>query len=105
MRILKFRVESQKISKDPSCDFKNIVKGTQNYLYAKFYLGDGWRGCKVAASFWCLGKEYPVVLSGNGICAIPEKALIWNKFGVSLTGMKDGGKYIIKTNIVEVDQE
>lgn len=104
MRILRFQIEQQQIKKDPNCDFGNIVKGSQNYLYAKFNFGDGWRGCKAAASFWCLGKEYPVLLSSGGMCAIPAEALKWNNFGVSVTGMKDGGQYIIKTNRLEVEQ-
>lgn len=104
MRILKFRVDQQQITKDPGSNFQNIVKGSQNYLYAKFAFGEGWKGCKVAASFWCLGKEYPVLLDARGICIIPAEALVWDNFGVSVTGMKDGGKYIIKTNRLEVKQ-
>ena len=104
MRMLKFRVDQQQITKDPGSNFQNIVKGSQNYLYAKFAFGEGWKGCKVAASFWCLGKEYPVLLDARGICIIPAEALVWDNFGVSVTGMKDGGKYIIKTNRLEVKQ-
>lgn len=104
MRMLKFRVVQQQITKDPGSNFQNIVKGSQNYLYAKFAFGEGWKGCKVAASFWCLGKEYPVLLDARGICIIPAEALVWDNFGVSVTGMKDGGKYIIKTNRLEVKQ-
>lgn len=104
MRVLKFNVDQQRIRKDPGCDFANIVKGSQNYLYAKFTFGDGWRGCKAAASFWCLGKEYPVLLSAGGVCAIPSEALRWSSFGVSVTGMKDDGNYIVKTNRLEVQQ-
>lgn len=104
MRMLKFRVDQQQITKDPGSNFQNIVKGSQNYLYAKFAFGEGWKGCKVAASFWCLGKEYPVLLDARGICIIPAEALVWDNFGVSVTGMKDGGKYIIKTNRLEAKQ-
>lgn len=104
MRMLKFRVDQQQITKDPGSNFQNIVKGSQNYLYAKFAFGEGWKGCKVAASFWCLGKEYPVLLDARGICIIPAEALVRDNFGVSVTGMKDGGKYIIKTNRLEVKQ-
>lgn len=105
MRILKFRVEQQQLTKDPESDFKNIVKCSRNYLYAKFSFGEGWKGCKAAASFWCLGKEYPMIISAGELCAIPTEALKWNKFGVSVTGMRNNGEYVIKTNRVEVDQE
>ena len=104
MRILKFRVEQQQLTKDPESDFKNIVKCSRNYLYAKFSFGEGWKGCKAAASFWCLGKEYPVLLTAGGTCTIPAQALVWDSFGISVTGIKDGGKYIIKTNRLEVKQ-
>ena len=70
---------------------------------AKFRLGREWKGCRVAASFWCLGKEYPVIVNHNGTCVIPDEALKWSNFKVSLTGAKDG--YKITTNKVTVEQE
>lgn len=102
MRTLSFLVNEQKISKDPKCDFSNIFPDTKGYLQAKFSFGRGWQNCKIAASFWCLGKEYPVIIEKDGICVIPEKALTWSNFKVSLTGIKDG--YRITTNKVIVEQ-
>ena len=102
MRTLSFLVKEQKISKDPKCDFSNIFPDTKGYLQAKFSFGRGWQNCKIAASFWCLGKEYPVIIEKDGICVIPEKALTWSNFKVSLTGIKDG--YRITTNKVIVEQ-
>ena len=46
-----------------------------------------------------------MIISAGGLCAIPTEALKWNKFGVSVTGMRNNGEYVIKTNRVEVDQE
>lgn len=103
MRILSFLVNEQQLKKDPKCNFQNISKNTKGYLYAKFTFGKGWNGCRVAASFWCLNKEYPVIIEKDGICVIPEKALTWSNFKVSLTGVKDG--YKITTNKVTVEQE
>ena len=75
MRTLSFLVNEQKISKDPKCDFSNIFPDTKGYLQAKFSFGRGWKNCKVAASFWCLGKEYPAIVNRDGVCLIPEQAL------------------------------
>ena len=36
MRTLKFIVEGQIIKQDPSCDFTNLVPGTEGYLRAEF---------------------------------------------------------------------
>ena len=103
MRTLSFLVKEQKISKDPKCDFSNISPDTKGYLQAKFNFGKGWQNCKIAASFWRLGKEYPVIVNSDGVCLIPEQALTWSNFKVSLTGIRDG--YKITTNKVTVEQE
>lgn len=101
-RVLKFIVDGQKIKKDSSCDFSGIVRGTSGYLKAKFDVSSEYNGCVIAASFWCMGKEYAMPLT-NFECNIPNEALVWKNFYVSITGMKNG--YKIKTNKVLVLQE
>lgn len=103
MRILKFLVNGQKIECDPSCDFSGIVKGTSGYLKALFSFSPEWNGCKVAASFWRMEKEYPVLLK-NGICEIPAEALTWNYFDVSVTGIKNDGNYVITSGKITIPQ-
>ena len=103
MRTLLFIVDGQKISKSPKCDFSGISPGTSGYLMAKFRLGREWKGCRVAASFWSLGKEYPVIVNSDGTCIIPGEALAWSNFKVSITGVD--GDYKITTNKVTVEQE
>lgn len=102
MRILKFIVTDQKIEKDPECDFSGLVSGTKGYLYAQFSFSKEWEGCRVAAVFSCLKKEYssPIV---NGMCQIPEEALQWEEFGVSVVGCREG--YMNVTNYIKVSQE
>ena len=102
MRILKFIVTAQAIIKDPDCDFSGIVAGTQGYLRAEFSFSAEWAGCRVAAVFSCLGKEYaePVL---NGGCKIPSEALTWDSFGVRVVGQRAG--YRITTNEIKVRQE
>ena len=102
MRTLKFGVDGQSIKKDPSCDFSGLVPGTKGYLEAYFHFSDEWKGCKKAAVFTALGKEYAVPLI-NGKCEIPEKALTWKLFSVKVAGERDG--YRITTNRVEVLQD
>lgn len=102
IRTLRFIVNGQQIKKDPKCDFNKIVRGTSGYLKAGFSLSNEWIGCRIAASFWCLGKEYPAVLNRNE-CFIPKEALIWSNFEVSLTGIKDN--YKITTNKIRIVQE
>lgn len=103
MRKLIFDVKAQSIEKNKACDFSGLVKGTTGYLKAKFNLSPEWTGCKVAASFWCLGKEYPAILDSRKECIIPDEALRWDDFSVSLTGMKEG--YLITTDRVKVEQK
>lgn len=101
MRILKFIVEGQKIIPDPSCNFSGIVKGTKGYLQAEFKFDNDWNGCRKAAVFNKLGKDYPVPIVGNK-CEIPAEALTWRKFEVSVVGERDG--YRITTDKAEVIQ-
>lgn len=101
-RTLRFIVNGQSIVKDPMCDFSKISPGTSGYLKAQFSFSNEWNGCKMAASFWCLGKEYGAILK-CGECFIPKEALQWSNFSVSLTGIS--GNYKITTNKVLVNQE
>lgn len=102
MRNLIFNVYNQRITKSDRCDFSGIAKGTSGYLKAIFTFSDEWNGCKKAASFWRLGKEYPALII-NGQCEIPPEALTWNNFQVSVTGIRDN--FVITTNKVIVRQE
>lgn len=103
MRVLRFIVNNQRIYPDPKCDFSGLVKGTTGYLKALFIFSPEWNGCKTAASFWKMEREYPVILKNNQ-CEIPTEALTWDYFSVSVTGVKDNGKYIITTGKTKVSQ-
>lgn len=103
MRILKFNVHGQSISKDPKCDFNGIASGTKSYLKAKFAFRSDWNGMRVVAVFKCLNKEYPTKVI-NGECNIPEDALVWSNFSVYLIG-ENSEEVRIKTNKVSVEQE
>lgn len=102
MRTLKFIIAAQAIIKDPDCDFSGIVSGTKGYLYAQFSFSEEWEGCRMAAVFSSLGKEYPRPIK-NGGCEIPAEALTWDYFGVRVVGQREN--YRITTDEVKVKQE
>ena len=102
MRTLNFIIEAQTIHPDPACDFSGIVRGTKGYLQAEFSFSAEWNGCRRAAVFTKLCKDYPVPIVNNK-CEIPEEALTWNTFTVAVVGARDG--YRITTNKTEVRQD
>lgn len=105
MRTLEFKVDRQRLTKQPGCDFSNIVAKTTGYLHAKFNFSQNeWGGCKKAASFWIGSNEYPVLLDDNDSCVIPSEALVGDYFEVSVTGAKRDG-YRISTNKFKIRQE
>lgn len=102
MRTLKFIITAQSIQKDPDCDFSGIVSGTKGYLYAQFSFSEEWEGCRMAAVFSSLGKEYPRPVT-EGKCVIPAEALTWDNFGVRVVGQREN--YRITTNEIKIRQE
>lgn len=102
MRTLKFIIIAQNVQKDPDCDFSGIVAGTEGYLQAQFNVSKEWAGCRMAAVFRCLGKEYAQPVK-NGRCEIPADALEWDYFGVRVVGEREN--YRITTNEIKIRQE
>ena len=99
MRILQFRINGQKLSKDG--DFSGIVAGTKGYLYTAYNFDSEWDGCKKAAVFSRCDKEYPVPIV-NERSPPPDEITEYKRWKVYLVGVKDG--YKITTNEVEVRQ-
>ena len=104
MRTLKFIVEDQILKADPSCDFNNLVPGTENYLRAEFTFPKEWNGyVKIAAFFSPLGTEYdPQILKDGRSCIIPAEALVRRKFKIQVYGKNNDGQ--LKTNRLLVCQ-
>lgn len=42
MRILRYKVQGQNIIRDNTCDFSNIVRGTDNYIKLVFDWSEDW---------------------------------------------------------------
>jgi hypothetical protein len=102
MRLLRFNVSAQKVSKAPDCDFTNIVAGTSGYLRAQFTFSPEWEDCVKIARFWRGDKEYAAMIVNNE-CDIEPEALVGPTFRVSVLGQR--GDYRITTNKVLVRQE
>ena len=74
MRVLKFCVDEQKISKMPGCDFSNIARGSSDYLKVHLSVSDGWSGCAKVAEFYdMLGQLRESVPVINNACTVPAK--------------------------------
>lgn len=105
MRKLKFIVDSQTITADPSCDFEGLVPGTDGYLQAEFTFSSEWNNCVKVASFYsALGKEYePQILEDGKTCVIPKEALAKRVFKIRITGRNK--ESTIVTNKLAIRQE
>lgn len=104
MRILRFIVEGQIIKQDPTCDFSNLVPGSEGYLQAEFTFSADWKDCaKVAAFYSVMGKEYPPQILRDGkTCMIPAEASKKREFTVRVIGKS--GAIKLTTNKVAVSQ-
>lgn len=104
MRKLKFNVDNQIITRDPDCDFKNLIPGTTDYLRAEFTFTPDWNGWKKIANFYSvLGVKYASIeLKDGKSCDIPAEALKKRIFKIEVIGQK--GKSEMVTNKVEVVQ-
>lgn len=103
MRILRFCVDGQKLSRNPESDFTGLIRGSKGFLKCSFSLSEEWKGCKVAASFWHYDKEIDAVPVINGNCTIPDSVTDYREFEVSLVGVREG--YRITTNRARIEQE
>ncbi|MBR5862188.1 MAG: hypothetical protein IKZ08_02560 [Bacteroidales bacterium] len=103
MRTLKFIVDGQIITKDPDCDFENLVPGTVGYLKAEFTFSPEWKNFVKVAAFWQKDVEYPpqILMDGKS-CMIPAEALVNRIFEVQILGRQ--GDLILPTNRVKVYQ-
>lgn len=104
MRTLKFIVDGQIIKQDPSCNFDDLVPGSEGYLKAEFSFSPEWvKFVKVAAFYSMMGKEYPPqILDENNTCMIPAEALKRRVFKVRVMGK--GHKLKMPTNKVAISQ-
>lgn len=104
MRILKFNVNNQIITRDPKSDFSGIVPNTDEELIADFNFSSDWDGAvKVAAFYNAQGECPPQLLTDGMYCAIPAEALSGHWFRVQILGNKNGKPLV--TNKLDVLQK
>lgn len=104
MRTLRFIVEGQSIKPDPTCDFGNLIPGTENFIQAQFSFSKEWNNCvKVAAFYSMLGAEYkPQQIRSDLTCMIPVEATKRQRFKLQVIGRNEQSKII--TNKLTVEQ-
>mgnify|MGYP003297566607 CR=1 FL=1 len=104
MRILRFIVNNDVITRDPLCDFNGLFPGANSDVYAEFEFSEDWNDRVKVASFWSMmGAEYPPqALDYDNMCEIPKEALAKPAFKVQVFG-KDR-KRTVQTNAVTVYQ-
>ena len=104
MRILRFKVDKQRITKQKDCDFSGIVAGSVGYLRAAFEFSEDWNKCETKiARFWNGENEHSAFLNSSNECEIPPEALTNEIFKVSVLGVAPSFK--IDTNKIKVRQE
>lgn len=105
MKTLKFIVNGQKITLDPSCDVEGLVPGTNGYVAAEFKFSPEWDGCvKVVGFYSNLGREFePRILKHGKTCEIPAEALKKSIFKIKVLGQK--GDFTICTNKFTIHQK
>lgn len=105
MRTLKFRINRQIITQDPTCDFDDMVPGTEGYLKAEFEFSEEWDNLIKVVAFYRSGKECePKILKDGKSCIIPSEALINRKFSISVIGRSIDKKIKLTTNKIDVVQ-
>ena len=105
MRTLRFIVDGQIVRQDPTCNFDDLVPGTEQYLRAEFAFSPEWNDyVKVAAFYSVMGLEYPPQILKNGkSCVIPAEALKKRIFKVKIVGKN--GDFTLVTNKLEIHQK
>lgn len=105
MRVLKFIVEDETITLDPTNDLTALFPGRDEQVRAEFTFSPEWKNRKKVAAFWSvMDKEYPPqVINDDESCIIPTEALGKVAFKVQVIGKRLGG-VLIKTNSVIVYQ-
>lgn len=104
MRILKFIINSQQISPDPSCDFSCIVPGTAGWLKVHFSFSAEWSGMVKVAEFRKYACDSPIPIPiVRGECMVPAEVTGGKSWIVKVIGKR--GDVILPTCNCKVEQE
>ena len=101
MRVLKFHVKGTNVEKDSSCDFDNIVRGSNNWLQLEFVFDKEWNRTSRVISLKNLdGNERNIILQNKVV--LPEEVTKDSIFSFVLYGKCGDRK--IQTNRMIINQ-
>ena len=102
MRDIVLNLSEQTLSKISSCDYSNIVRGSNNYLRIVLKTDIQWNNMAKVVTVRTLGGiEYNAIYEPIGVL-LPEEVTQNSYFEVIATGKK--GNQIVKTNSVIINQ-
>lgn len=78
-----FNVDNQTLSRT---DTKKIVEKSRNYIHAEFSFSVDWNGTRKAIIIEDGGLRFKVYLDENNSCDIPNKAVSYDGFMISVIG-------------------
>lgn len=106
MRTLRFIIEGQVLTLDPTCDSSDLIPGTENFIRAHFSFSNEWDNCvKVAAFYSMIGSEYaPQQIKEDMTCMIPIDATKRHRFKVQVIGRNKKENSKLCTNKLIVEQ-
>jgi hypothetical protein len=105
MQVLRFIVDGDNITLDPTCDSTGLFPGAEDRVRAEFSFSKEWESRVKVAAFWSImDKEYPPqAINSDGTCEIPSEALAKVAFKVQVLGGKKN-RPIVRTNEVTIYQ-
>lgn len=92
MRELRFVVKNDRLSKDPTCDFAGIQRGSSGFLRCAFQFSAGWDGYRRLAVFASAGGEAAVEIV-DGVAQMPAQVLEGRSVQVKVMGVKPGARF------------
>lgn len=102
MRDIVLNLSEQTLSKINSCDYDNIVRGSNNYLRIVLKVDIQWNNMAKVITVRTLGGiEYNAIYEPTGVL-LPEYVTQNSYFEVMATGKK--GNQLVKTNSVIINQ-
>lgn len=102
MRDIILNLSEQTLSKIDSCDYGNIVRGSNNYLRIVLKTDIQWNNMAKVVTVKTLGGiEYNTIYEPTG-ALLPEEVTKNSYFEIMVTGKN--GNQIVKTNSVIINQ-
>lgn len=102
MRDIVLNLSEQTLSKIGSCDYSNIVRGSNDYLRIVLKTDIQWNNIAKVITVRTLGEiEYNAIYESAGVL-LPEEVTKNSYFEVMVTGKN--GNQLVKTNSVIINQ-